>query len=63
MVVLPGVNDEGSPGFMALMGHANTVLADMVGEGAGAKADYFFGGGCGWVACSLVGGTMFFNRM
>jgi hypothetical protein len=30
-------------------------------ELAGPRAHYFFG--CGWTAGSLVGGTMFFNRM
>ena len=34
VVVLPGVNENGSPGFMSLMDCANDSLADMVHEGA-----------------------------
>jgi hypothetical protein len=33
VVVLPGLNDEGSAGFEPLFGHANEALAEMVVEG------------------------------
>jgi hypothetical protein len=34
VVVLPGLDDEGTSGFETLLNHANSVLAEMVDEGA-----------------------------
>lgn len=34
VVVLPGLSDNGLPGFAEVMDHANAVLAEMVDEGA-----------------------------
>jgi S-adenosylmethionine-dependent carboxyl methyltransferase len=34
VVVLPGLNDEGGSGFEPLFGHANEILAEMVGDGS-----------------------------
>lgn len=34
VVVLPGIDEDRAPGFVALMDHANEVLAEMVDEGA-----------------------------
>jgi hypothetical protein len=39
VVVLPGLNDEGSAGFEPLFGYANEALADLVAEGAISSAE------------------------
>jgi hypothetical protein len=39
VVVLPGLNEEGSAGFEPLFGYANEVLAEMVAEGAISSAE------------------------